>query len=43
LCWTTLVLCLIVGQLKYVMHNIFNGLFWFVLPTCLVICNDIMA
>jgi hypothetical protein len=43
LCWTTLVLCLIVGQLKYVMHNIFNGLFWFVFPTCLVICNDIMA
>jgi phosphatidate cytidylyltransferase len=25
------------------MHNIFNGLFWFVLPCCLVFCNDITA
>jgi len=43
LCWTIVVLCLTVGQLKYVMHNIFNGLIWFVLPVCLVIVNDIMA
>lgn len=34
---------LTVGQLKYIMHNIFNGLFWFVLPCCLVFANDIMA
>jgi phosphatidate cytidylyltransferase len=25
------------------MHNIFNGLIWFVLPCCLVFCNDITA
>jgi phosphatidate cytidylyltransferase len=43
LCWTVLVLCLTVGQLKYVMHNIFNGLFWYVFPCCLVFTNDIMA
>jgi CDP-diglyceride synthetase len=43
LCWTVLVLCLTVGQLKYVMHNIFNGLIWYVLPCCLVFTNDIMA
>lgn len=43
LCWTIMVLCLTMGQLKYVMHNIFNGLFWFVLPCCLVIINDIFA
>ena len=43
LCWTILVLCLTVGQLKYIMHNIFNGLIWFVLPCCLVFTNDIMA
>ena len=43
LCWTILVLCLTIGQLKYIMHNIFNGLFWFVLPCCLVFTNDIMA
>jgi len=43
LCWTILVLCMTVGQLKYIMHNIFNGLFWFVFPILLVIVNDIMA
>ena len=43
LCWTVVVLCLTLGQLKYVMHNIFNGLIWFVLPVCLVITNDVMA
>lgn len=42
-CWTILVLCLTIGQLKYIMHNIFNGLFWYVFPCCLVFCNDIMA
>jgi phosphatidate cytidylyltransferase len=43
LCWTIVVLCLTVGQLKYIMHNIFNGLFWFVFPILLVVVNDIMA
>jgi phosphatidate cytidylyltransferase len=43
LCWTTLVICLTVGQLKYVFHNIYNGLIWFVLPCCLVFTNDIAA
>ena len=43
LCWTVVILCLTVGQLKYVMHNIFNGMFWFVFPCCLVFTNDIMA
>ncbi|KAL7473248.1 hypothetical protein ACHAXS_014027 [Conticribra weissflogii] len=43
LCWTILVLCLTVGQLKYIMHNIYNGLIWFTLPILLVITNDVMA
>lgn len=43
LCWTMLVLLVTVGQLKYIMHNIFNGLIWYVLPCCLVFVNDIMA
>jgi len=43
LCWTVLVLCMTVGQLKYVMHNVFNGLIWFVLPAMLVIANDTFA
>jgi phosphatidate cytidylyltransferase len=43
LCWTIVVLMLTVGQLKYIMHNIFNGLFWFAFPVLLVVTNDIMA
>jgi len=43
LSWTIVVICLTVGQLKYIMHNIFNGLFWFALPVLLVVTNDVMA
>jgi len=43
LCWTIVVLCLTVGQLKYIMHNVYNGLIWFTLPILLVIINDVMA
>jgi len=43
LTWTIVMLMLTVGQLKYVMHNIFNGLIWFALPVLLVVVNDIMA
>lgn len=43
LCWTIVVLCLTVGQMKYVMHNIYNGLVWFALPVLLVVSNDIFA
>jgi len=43
LCWTILVLCLTVGQLKYIMHNVYNGLIWFALPIMLVVCNDSFA
>ena len=43
LCWTIVVLCLTVGQLKYVMHNVYNGLIWFALPLMLVITNDCFA
>lgn len=43
LCWTILVLCLTVGQLKYIMHNVYNGLIWFMLPIMLVVSNDSFA
>jgi len=43
LCWTIVVLCLTVGQLKYIMHNVYNGLIWFSLPIMLVVCNDSFA
>jgi len=43
LCWTVVVLCLTLGQMKYIMHNIFNGMIWFALPFLLVCQNDVMA
>lgn len=43
LCWTILVLCLTVGQLKYIMHNVYNGLIWAALPIMLVVSNDSFA
>ncbi|TMW56920.1 hypothetical protein Poli38472_002845 [Pythium oligandrum] len=41
--WTIVTLGMIVFQMKYVLTNIFNGLFWFVLPVSLVVCNDCFA
>ncbi|ETL40805.1 hypothetical protein, variant 1 [Phytophthora nicotianae] len=41
--WTIVTLGLIVFQMKYVLTNIFNGLFWFLFPVSLVICNDCFA
>lgn len=57
--WTVVTIGLIVGQMKYVMNNIFNGeslylkllcqchnpsgMFWFLFPASLVICNDCFA
>ncbi len=43
LCWTVCILFLTIGQLKYIMHNVFNGLFWFAFPVLLVVINDVMA
>ncbi|GMI24204.1 hypothetical protein TeGR_g6525 [Tetraparma gracilis] len=43
LTWTICVICLTVGQLKYIMHNLFNGMIWFTFPVLLVVVNDIMA
>lgn len=43
LAWTVVILCLIVGQLKVVGPNIFNGIFWFFFPAACIIVNDIMA
>lgn len=43
LTWTIVTICMIVAQVKFVAHNIFNGIFWFFFPASLVICNDISA
>jgi len=43
LSWTIVTLCIVVGQMKFVAHNIFEGLFWFFFPVWLVINNDCWA
>lgn len=40
---THVTLLLVVFQAQFVVLNIFEGLFWFLLPVSLVIVNDIMA
>ncbi|KAG5518385.1 hypothetical protein PMAC_003182 [Pneumocystis sp. 'macacae'] len=42
-CWTHMILLLIVGQSHFIINNIFEGIFWFLLPASLVICNDIFS
>ncbi|KAJ3165803.1 hypothetical protein HK101_012080 [Irineochytrium annulatum] len=41
--WTHMTLLLVVVQSQFFVKNIFEGLIWFILPTSLVICNDIFA
>mmetsp|Transcript_65113 Transcript_65113/g.146873 ORF Transcript_65113/g.146873 Transcript_65113/m.146873 type:complete len:460 (-) Transcript_65113:85-1464(-) len=41
--WTVVTICIVVFQTQAVFQIIYAGLFWFVLPSSLVICNDIMA
>eukprot|EP00658_Telonema_sp_P-2_P033677 TRINITY_DN24668_c0_g1_i1.p1 TRINITY_DN24668_c0_g1~~TRINITY_DN24668_c0_g1_i1.p1 ORF type:complete len:513 (+),score=127.50 TRINITY_DN24668_c0_g1_i1:79-1539(+) len=41
--WTLLILFVVVFQMRFVMYIITEGLFWFLLPTSLVILNDTAA
>merc|ERR1719188_2617825 len=41
--WTIISICIVIFQTQSVFQIIYVGLFWFVLPSALVICNDIMA
>lgn len=42
--WTWMVLLIVVGQAWGTWSNIFNGgIFWFLLPASLIVCNDIWA
>jgi len=43
LSWMLLIIFVIVFQCRFVMYNILEGLFWFLLPTSLVIMNDTAA
>lgn len=40
---THMALLLVIVQAQFVVHNIFEGLFWFILPVVVVVVNDIMA
>mmetsp|Transcript_19928 Transcript_19928/g.43606 ORF Transcript_19928/g.43606 Transcript_19928/m.43606 type:complete len:435 (-) Transcript_19928:184-1488(-) len=41
--WTHMILLVVLTQSSFFVANIFEGLWWFLMPTLLVICNDIMA
>eukprot|EP01114_Cavostelium_apophysatum_P008607 TRINITY_DN2120_c0_g1_i1.p1 TRINITY_DN2120_c0_g1~~TRINITY_DN2120_c0_g1_i1.p1 ORF type:complete len:415 (-),score=82.94 TRINITY_DN2120_c0_g1_i1:8-1252(-) len=43
LAWTVLMLLNVVGQSHVIIANIFNGLFWLIVPSTLIICNDCAA
>jgi len=43
LSWTIVTLMIVVGQMKFIAQNIFEGLFWFFFPVWLVINNDCWA
>jgi len=43
LAWTMAICVITVAQVTSFIENIFNGLFWFLFPVALVICNDSMA
>ena len=41
--WTHVTLLLVVTQSHLLLQNLFEGMFWFMIPLCMVVCNDIMA
>lgn len=41
--WTIMTLVFFVSQSNFIFYNIFEGLFWFVHPVSLIVCNDTFA
>ncbi|KAK9268919.1 hypothetical protein L1049_000684 [Liquidambar formosana] len=41
--WTHMILILVFTQSSFVVANIFEGIFWFLLPASLIVINDIAA
>lgn len=41
--WTHMILLLVPIQASFLITNIMNGIYWFLLPVSMVICNDITA
>lgn len=42
-CWVHMTILLIVVSSHFIINNILEGLIWFFVPACLVICNDVFA
>eukprot|EP00055_Hartaetosiga_balthica_P016395 m.103453 g.103453 ORF g.103453 m.103453 type:complete len:405 (+) comp9096_c3_seq1:650-1864(+) len=43
LAWTHLSLLVVASASQLIMRSIYNGLIWFLVPVCAVVCNDVMA
>ena len=41
--WTHVTLFVLGSQVALILQNVFEGLFWFLLPVSMVVCNDITA
>merc|ERR1740130_1682088 len=41
--WTLMIILMVVVQMKTMVHNVYNGLFWFLFPFTLVAANDTIA
>lgn len=41
--WTVMTILIVVVQSHVIIQNIFTGLIWLILPSSLIICNDVMA
>ncbi|KAK3090309.1 hypothetical protein FSP39_010821, partial [Pinctada imbricata] len=41
--WTHVTLLIVVTQSHLIIHNVFEGLVWLLVPVSMIICNDIMA
>ena len=41
--YTHMVLLFVILPASFIVSNIFEGMIWFVLPICLIVCNDISA
>lgn len=43
LTWTVVIVAMVVFQMSFIVHLVMAGLFWFLLPASLIICNDCWA
>lgn len=41
--WCHVTILLVVLQSVFIVFNLFEGIFWFIVPSLLIVCNDIWA